>query len=59
MHVIILLKPGGRQTPVEFSHVAISIDAFRNDNERVKEHTRAIATLDENSLLAKHHMLHS
>ena len=26
---------------------------------RVKEHTKAIATLDENSLLAKHHMLHS
>ena len=25
----------------------------------MKEHTRAIATLDENSLLAKHHMLHS
>ena len=25
---------------------------------RVKEHTKAIATLDENSLLAKHHMLH-
>jgi len=23
---------------------------------RVKEHTKAIATLDENSLLAKHHM---
>ena len=26
---------------------------------RVKEHAKAIATLDENSLLAKHHMLHS
>ena len=26
---------------------------------RVKGHTKAIATLDENSLLAKHHMLHS
>ena len=25
---------------------------------RVKEHAKAIATLDENSLLAKHHMLH-
>ena len=25
----------------------------------VKEHTKAIATLDENSLLAKHHMRHS
>ena len=25
----------------------------------VKEHTKAIATLDKNSLLAKHHMLHS
>ena len=25
----------------------------------VKEHAKAIATLDENSLLAKHHMLHS
>ena len=26
---------------------------------RVKEHAKAIATLDKNSLLAKHHMLHS
>ena len=26
---------------------------------RVKEHAKAIATLDENSLLTKHHMLHS
>ena len=26
---------------------------------RVKEHAKAIATLDENSLLAKHHMRHS
>ena len=26
---------------------------------RVKEHAKAIATLDENSLLAKHHMHHS
>ena len=26
---------------------------------RVKEHAKATATLDENSLLAKHHMLHS
>ena len=26
---------------------------------RVKEHAKAIATLDENSLLAKQHMLHS
>ena len=26
---------------------------------RVKEHAKAIETLDENSLLAKHHMLHS
>ena len=26
---------------------------------RVKKHAKAIATLDENSLLAKHHMLHS
>ena len=26
---------------------------------RVKEHAKAIATLDENSLLAKHHMLNS
>ena len=26
---------------------------------RVKEHAKAIATLDENSLLAKHHMLHN
>ena len=25
----------------------------------MKEHAKAIATLDENSLLAKHHMLHS
>ena len=25
----------------------------------MKEHRKAIATLDENSLLAKHHMLHS
>ena len=25
---------------------------------RVKEHAKAIATLDENSLLAKHHVLH-
>ena len=41
MHVIILLntincgKPGGRQTVVEleFSLVAISINAFMNDNE--------------------------
>ena len=26
---------------------------------RIKEHAKAIATLDENSLLAKHHMRHS
>jgi len=26
---------------------------------RVKEHAKAIATLDKNSLLAKHHVLHS
>ena len=26
---------------------------------RVKEHAKAIATLDENSLFAKHHMHHS
>ena len=26
---------------------------------RVKEHAKAIATLDENSLLAKHHMCHN
>ena len=26
---------------------------------RVKEYAKAIATLDKNSLLAKHHMLHS
>ena len=26
---------------------------------RMKDHAKAIATLDENSLLAKHHMLHS
>ena len=26
---------------------------------RVKEHAKAIATLDENSLFAKHHMRHS
>ena len=26
---------------------------------RVKEHAKTIATLDENSVLAKHHMLHS
>ena len=26
---------------------------------RVKEHAKAIATLDENSLLAKHHMRHN
>ena len=25
----------------------------------ISEHTKAIATLDKNSLLAKHHMLHS
>ena len=25
----------------------------------MKEHRKAIATLDENSLLAKHHMFHS
>ena len=25
----------------------------------MKDHAKAIATLDENSLLAKHHMLHS
>ena len=33
--------------------------ASRALKTRVKERTRAIATLDENSLLAKHHMLHS
>ena len=26
---------------------------------RVKEHAKAIETLDDNSLLTKHHMLHS
>ena len=31
----------------------------RTFKTRVKEHAKAIATLDENSLLAKHHMLHS
>ncbi|XP_068717228.1 uncharacterized protein [Montipora capricornis] len=33
--------------------------ASRARKTRVKEHAKAIATLDENSLLAKHHMLHS
>ena len=31
----------------------------RTLKSRVKEHAEAIATLDKNSLLAKHHMLHS
>ena len=32
---------------------------YIGQTSRVKEHAKAIATLDENSLLAKHHMLHS
>ena len=32
---------------------------YVGQTSRVKEHAKAIATLDENSLLAKHYMLHS
>ena len=39
--------------------LCLSWSNIRALKTRMKDHAKAIATLDENSLLAKHHMLHS
>ena len=39
--------------------VFTSVRHHTRQKPRVREHAKAIATLDENSLLAKHHMFHN